>query len=231
MFPEFKPFFNNRFGNGALYVLKRYKTKERISKLTMSDFESTKKQMKGKFSYPKFSHLRQLAKDSIGITSKIYDMLIRAAISEYEHLSLLLESIDEQIIDLYQQVDSKLTTIPGMGVITAATIYAEIGDITKFPNPAKLIAFVGFDVSISQSGLAEHHGHIVKRGSGLLRKAIWTFALPSLRFLPVIHDYYHLKKSHGKHHKVALTHVCRKLIRMIYHIEYNHISYNPTLNH
>src|SRR5690606_2051246 len=59
VFPEFKPFFQNRFGHGALYVLKRYQTKERISKLTMSDFESIKKQMMGKLTYPRFSHLRQ----------------------------------------------------------------------------------------------------------------------------------------------------------------------------
>lgn len=76
--------------------------------------------------------------------------------------------------------------------------------------------------------MSEYHGKLVKHGSPLLRKVIWTYALPALKFIPSIHDYYQMKKSQGKHHKVALTHVCRKLIRMIYFIELNRVDYDDT---
>ncbi|MBU1141651.1 MAG: IS110 family transposase [Firmicutes bacterium] len=212
LFPEFKPFFNNRLGSTAFLILKKYKSAQRISKLTMKDYEVLKSKSRGKLTYPKFSRLKSLAKDTIGVQSEIYNKRIQMLIRDYEYLDQSLDEIDQDITTLFGEVKSKLTTIPGLGIIQAATIYAEIGDIHLFSIPQKLIAYVGFDVSISQSGTSEHHGKIVKRGSPLLRKAIWTYALPSLRFIPTLNDYYHKKKSEGQHHKVALTHVCRKLI-------------------
>jgi transposase len=225
IFPEFKPFFNHRLGAIALFVLKKYKSPTRISNLTMKDFDNLRSKSKGKLTYPKFSRLKSLAKDTVGVQSDVYQKRMLTLIEDYEYFNQSLDEIERDIIHLFKEATTKLTTIPGLGIIQAATIYAEIGDIHFFSNPQKLIAYVGFDVSISQSGMSEHHGKIVKRGSPLLRKAIWTYALPSLRFIPQLNDYYHKKKAEGKHHKVAITHVCRKLIRIIYHIEYNQVDF------
>ena len=227
-FPEFKPFFNNRLGKGVFFILKRFKTKERIAKLNKSHHDLIRSKTRG-FTYPKFNRLKQIANDSIGVSSKAYDLLIQEAIKQYEHLDETLKTIDLEIITLYRQTDSKLLTIPGLGIITAATIYAEVGDFKNFSNPAKLIAFAGFDVRIIQSGTQKHYGRLVKHGSSLLRNAIWSYALPAVRFIPTINDYYHKKKAQGKHHKVILSHICRKLIRMIYHIEYHHVSFDSNL--
>ena len=226
VFPEFKPFFNNRLGSTALFILKKYRSAQRISKLTMKDFNDLKSKSKGKLTYPKFSQLKRLANETIGVQSDVYQKRMLSLIADYMYFDQSLDEIDQDIIHLFKEVKTKLTTIAGLGIIQAATIYAEIGDIHLFSNPQKLIAYVGFDVSISQSGMSEHHGHIVKRGSPLLRKAIWTYALPSLKFIPTLNDYYHKKRAEGKHHKVALTHVCRKLIRIIHHIEYNQIDFD-----
>jgi len=226
IFPEYKPFFNNRLGATALSLLKKYGSPQRISKLTMKDFDDLRSKSKGRLTYPKFSHLKLLAKETVGIQSEVYQKRMLTLIDDYTYFDQSLDEIERDIINLFKEAESKLTTIPGLSIIQAATIYAEIGDIHLFSNPQKLIAYVGFDISISQSGISEHHGHIVKRGSPLLRKAIWIYALPSLRFIPTLNDYYHKKRAEGKHHKVALTHVCRKLIRVIYHIEYNHIDFD-----
>lgn len=226
IFPEFKPFFNQRLGATALFILKKYKSPARISKFIMQDYECLRTVSYGRLTYPKFSRLKSLAKDTIGVQSAVYNKRMQTLIRDYEYFNQSLDDIDQEIIQLFSEAKTKLRTIPGLGIIQAATIYAEIGDIHLFSNPQKLIAYVGFDVSISQSGISEHHGHIVKRGSPLLRKAIWTYALPSLRYIPTLNDYYHKKKAEGKHHKVALTHVCRKLIRMIHHIEYNQIDFD-----
>lgn len=229
-FPEFKPFFKNRLGVSALFILKRFKTKARISKLSSSDFELIRSKTRGRITYPKFNGLKQIAKDSIGISSKVYDLLIQTSIRQYEYLTQILKLLDDEIITLFKKTNSKLLTIPGLGTITAATIYAEVGDFKNFSTPAKLIAFAGFDVRIIQSGTEEHYGKLVKHGSSLLRNAIWTYALPAVRFIPTINDYYHKKKVQGKHHKVILSHICRKLIRMIYHIEYHNVSFDQTLS-
>lgn len=131
---------------------------------------------------------------------------------------------------LFSKTNSKLSIIPGLGIIKAATIYAEVSDFKNFSSPAKLLAFAGFDVRIIQSGTKESYGKLVKYGSSLLRSAIWTYALPAVRFIPTMNDYYHKKRDQGKHHKVALAHVCRKLIRMMHYIELNNVSYDSNLS-
>lgn len=230
-FPEFKPFFNKRLGAGALFILKRFKTKSRIAKMTMSDYDLIRSKTKGTMTYPKFNRLKQLAQDSIGVSSKVFDLLIQTSIEQFENLTDILKSIDSEIITLFNQTESKLLTIPGLGIITAATIYAEVGDIKNFSNPSKLIAFSGFDVRIIQSGTQEHYGKLVKHGSSLLRSALWSYALPAIRFIPTFNDYYHKKRAQGKHHKVILSHICRKLVRMIYHMEYHNVSFDFNQSH
>jgi len=57
-----------------------------------------------------------------------------------------------------------------VGKITAMTFATEIGDITKFSNPKKLVGFVGFDSKIKQSATSLNiHGHISKRGNRIIR--------------------------------------------------------------
>lgn len=225
-FPEFKGFFNNILGKTPIYILKTYKNKERISSLTTSHFETLRKISMGKFSYPKFSKLKNLAKTSIGTSSKTYDLLIVTIINHYLELTKTIENLDQEIETLYHKTDSLIHTIPGIGIIAAATIYAEIGDIHRFSNPGQLTAYAGLDVKISQSGTTERFGKIVKRGSSLLRKKVYMYSLHSLRFIPQMHDYYHLKKSQNKHHKVVLTHISRKLFRIIFFIETNKVLFD-----
>ena len=225
-FPEFKVFFKNILGKTPLYILKTYRNKEKISNLTTSHFETLRKMSIGKFTYPKFSKLKNLAKTSIGNTSKIYDLLIVTIINHYYNLTNIINTLDQEIEILYSETDSLIHTIPGIGIIAAATIYAEIGGINRFSNPGQLTAYAGLDVKISQSGTSERFGKIVKRGSSLLRKKVYSYALHSLRFIPQMNDYYYLKKRQDKHHKVILTHISRKLLRIIFYIETNKILFN-----
>jgi len=45
-----------------------------------------------------------------------------------------------------------LQSIPGIGLISAVTILAEIGDFSAFSKPGKLVAYFGIDPSVMQSG-------------------------------------------------------------------------------
>lgn len=70
-------------------------------------------------------------------------------------------------------------TIPGIGLVAAATILAEIGDIYRFKNASSLVAYAGIDPSVKQSGeFNSIHNHMSKRVSPYLRHAI--FWLPAL---------------------------------------------------
>ena len=127
-------------------------------------------------------------------------------------------------------IDSVIETIPGIGPINGATILGEIGDINKFSSPAKLVAYAGIDASVRQSGEFEGtHNVMSKRGSPYLRKALFSAALVASRYDPVLKAFYDKKRSEGKCHRVALSHVCKKIIRVIYILETKNIQFDPSL--
>ncbi len=63
----------------------------------------------------------------------------------------------------------RLQTIPGVGELTATTIYSGVGDVKRFPGEKALVAYVGLVPSVRQSGEVQRLGSITKTGSKALR--------------------------------------------------------------
>ncbi len=226
-FPELKPFFNNMISSTLLYILEKYTNTKHIA--SMKDYDSIRKISYGKFTYAKFAKLKELTKNSVGFHNENTDLLISTYVSIYNDFNNKIDPIEKQISTIIKVLNPRMLTIPGIGEISAATILSEYGDIKNFSNPNKMLAFAGLDPSISQSGTLESNGKMVKHGSGHLRYAIMNSAMTILRFSPEFYDYYLKKRSEGKCHRVALSHVCKKLIRVIYTLEKNDIDFNPSL--
>ena len=82
--------------------------------------------------------------------------------------------IEKQIASLLKEFESQLMSIPGVGTVLAATILSEIDDISRFSSADKLLAYVGLDPSVKQSGeFKSSQNRMSKRGSPYLRRAIW----------------------------------------------------------
>jgi transposase len=65
-----------------------------------------------------------------------------------------------------------LQTMRGISLIVAATLAAELGDLTRFKRPGQLMAFVGLIPSEHSSGETVKKGSITKAGNGHVRKAL-----------------------------------------------------------
>jgi transposase len=226
IFPEFKPFFNERLAGSAIFILKRFKSRIRISKLSTKDYEAIRSFSKGKMTYVRAQKLKYLAQNSIGYETPSDLFLLKHSIKHYEEISSTIELIDAEILSIMKDIPQTLTTMPSVSIISAAIIIAELGDFKNFTNPSQIISFSGLDTSVNQSGLMETRGHLVKRGSGLLRMTLWQVTFTSLRLNPKLYDYYLKKRAEGKHHKVAMVHSARKLIRTIYHLGVNQMSFD-----
>ena len=226
-FPELKTFFNNMISTTLLYILEKYKNTTHIS--LMKDYESLRKVSHGKFTYARFAKLKELAKDSIGHHNDNSDLLISTYVSTINHFNEKIDPIDKQISTIIKELNPRMLSIPGLGEISAATILSEYRDIKNFSSPNKMLAFAGLEPSIIQSGTLENNGKMVKHGSGHLRYAIMNIAMSILRYSPTFYDYYQKKRSEGKCHRVALSHVCKKFIRVIYSLEKNNIDFDPSL--
>jgi len=226
-FPELKPFFNNIISTTLLFILNKYKNANHIA--LMKDYDSLRKISRGKFTYAKFAKLKELAKNTVGYYDNNTDLLISTYVSLYNYFNDKIDPIDKQISTIIKELNPSILSIPGIGEITAASIIAEYGDISCFSSPAKMLAFAGLEPSIIQSGTLESNGKMVKHGSGHLRYVLMNASLTLLKFNSTFYDFYLKKRSEGKSHRVALSHVCKKFIRLIYTLETKHVDFNPSL--
>ena len=227
IFPEFKPFFSNRFSATSLYILEKYKSADKIA--NMKDFDSLKSLSRSHFTYSKFIKLKDLAKNTIGQSNEIFELQLQILLNLYKEIDIKIDSIDNQISTIVKELNPPTLSIPGIGVISCATIISEFGDISKFSTPSKMLSFAGLEPGIIQSGTMSTNGKMVKRGSGYLRHALMNVAMVVIANNRVFYDFYFKKRSEGKCHRVALSHVCKKLIRVIYILETKNILFDPSL--
>lgn len=106
-----------------------------------------------------------------------------------------------------------LESIKGVGLLTAVTVLAEAGDLRRFPRSRQLTAFAGVTPRQSLSGTSVRgRSPMCKRGSGRIRAALYMAATCAIRFNPDMAAVYNGMVARGKHKRVALGAVMRKLL-------------------
>ena len=229
VFPEFKSFFKGRFSATALYILFHYASPEKISNMNSKSYEPLRRLSRGRFSMVDFVELKTLARNTVGSTCDYLLQEMEITIDIYNQLQSKAEEIELQIHDCVLDLAPPMLTIPGIGAASAAVILSEFGDLSKFNSPSKLLSFAGMEPGYFQSGTSESTGKMVKHGSSHLRYAMMNCAQTVINNEPTFAAYYAKKRAEGKEHRVALTHVAKKLLRVIYTLQTKELSYNPDL--
>lgn len=225
-FPEFKPFFNERLSKTALYLLENYGSAGKMARMNSASYEKLRSLSRGKFSPQQFLRLKELAANTVGVNNSIFDVELNSLLSLYKSLVKEINTIEKEINKLIEEVHPHYMSVPGIGPLSAAVIYSEYGDISNFTNPGQMLAFAGIEPGINESGTESHGGKMVKRGSSQLRYTLINCCLPLIRFDMTFATYYAKKRGEGKPHRVAITHVAKKLIRVIYALERQDIDFN-----
>lgn len=214
-FPEFKPFFHEYFSKTALYLLENYGSAEKMARMNTASYEKLRSLSRGKFSPQQFLALKSLAANTVGVNNSIFDTERSSLLTLYKQICIL----ETRITELIKEVHPHYMSIPGIGPISAAVIYAEYGDISNFSKPSQMLAFAGLEPGVNDSGTESHGGRMVKRGSSQLRYVLMNCALPLIRFDMTFAAYYARKRAEGKPHRVAMSHVAKKLVRVIFALE------------
>ena len=222
IFPEYESVFSDVFGKTSREILTLFnspadfedippdKLKLLLDRVTMK-----------KFARKKLEELSFKAKNSFGITFGIQSLALQLQllIAQISFIEEQISQLDTKIADLLKRLNSPITTIPGVGTVLGATILSEIGDITRFATPAKLVAFAGIDSKLNQSGTSQDSvGKMTKRGSPYLRTALFRAALVASNIDPVFKAFYQKKRSEGKHHLTCIGAVARKLCYTVHAI-------------
>lgn len=171
------------------------------------------------FGRDKAIQIRDLARNSIGLNSNSVSFELKQTISIIQFIQEQLDDVEKRIKEILKEINSPILTIPGISFKTAGSILAEIGDISRFDSPAKLLAFAGLDPSMYQSGkFFSTHSVMVKRGSKYLRFALMTAARMVCLNDSTFNAFKDRKMTEGKHYMVAMGHVAKKLVRVIYYL-------------
>ena len=111
-----------------------------------------------------------------------------------------------------------LITIPGIAWVLAYTIAAEIGDITRFSSPAKLVGYTGLCPRVYQSGESDRRGRLSKMGPRYLRWALVEATTHASRHPAYSERYERTKRRLGKQRgpRVAQVDLARRLAEAIW---------------
>jgi transposase len=182
----------------------------------------------GKYGREKAEQIRGLARNSIGLYSRAVGFELQQTIRLIQNLQEEIDLLDKEIRRIMREIKSPVLSIPGIGYVLGAIIISEIGNIENFSSPAKLQAFAGLDPAIYQSGqYTATFTPTVKRGSTYLRWGLMQAARLVAYRDPTFAAYQEKKLSEGKHFFVALTHVTKKLIRVLFHLLKTGQNFNP----
>ena len=231
IFPEYEKQFSSLWLSTSMGILEKYLTPENIENAPIDElFEIIKDKSHNKLTMKKAISIREAAADTFGIkiAQDAFSFQLKQLIDRMNFLDKQIEALDCQILEYYEKFDCYLHTIPGIGMIAAATILAEIGDINRFKSSSALVAFAGIDPTVRQSGeFSSTHNHMSKRGSPYLRHAIFLAATTCSFHNSPLNAYYKKKREQGKHHLTATGAVARKLTTVIYAVLRDGKPYEP----
>lgn len=149
----------------------------------------------------------------------------------------IVETLTEEIQNLEETIEDRagslketqlLMTIPGISYYTALTIYAELGEISRFDDDKSVVSYVGLNPVIRESGDSRIEGSISKRGSGRVR---WLLVQAANTAVHTCSDEYlsrfYERLASRKNSQKAIVATARKMLISIYHMLARGDVYDP----
>lgn len=224
LFPEYLKLFSNPYQGSALAIISKYPSPKKLSKAHLSSINSllhAKCKTTAK-------EIIEAAKSSIGNDNDYLSFSLIQAINTLNFIQSKLDAYDNKIKEYVDMLDTKITSIPGVGYTTAGIILGEIGDISRFKNSEHLVSYAGLDIEVYESGKFKATNHrISKKGSKYLRYALYQVAKVCWRHDPVLNKYYEKKKSEHKHFYVIVGHLEKKMVKIIFSVLKSGKEYIP----
>ena len=221
LFPELEKLVPSLHIASVYALLSEFPSAKLISKVHLTRLTNLLSEAsKGRYGRDKAILIRDAARNSIGSYMPAKELELKHTLKLIQELNSEIDEIEYHINEIMAEMDTPILTIPGISNRMGAMILAEIGDFERFSSPDKILAYAGLSPSTYQSGqLTSSHSHMEKRGSRYLRYALFNATKFVCNWDPTFADYLQKKRSEGKHYNVAISHACKKLVRVIYHLQ------------
>ncbi|HFJ9482973.1 IS110 family transposase [Bacillus cereus] len=226
-YPSYKRFFSELDGKTALAFWQQYPSPSCLEGANIKQLTAFLLDVSNNTcSVKKASDILKLVKED-GHTMKEYqetrDFLVRSIVRDIEFKKKEMKYIERELKRLVNLLDYQLNTMPGIELVTASALIAEIGDIRRFLNANKLARFAGIAPVYFGSG-GKGKAHKSKQGNRALHALFYNLAVQQVQVAkgskmprnPVFHAYYQKKLKEGKTKGQALVCIMRRLVNIIY---------------
>ena len=240
LFPElvrFLPRLPGRTDLGqpaVLQLLSTYGSAQVVAHVSLDELAAALEQMSaGRWGRGEAQALQELARHSTASSRAIAarSLVARTLALHLLDLQARVAELETAIADLLKDdvEGQRLQQIPGIGQKGAATIRAELGDVSRFQRVDEVVAYAGLDPRTRQSGAFVGQKHLSKQGPGALRHALYLAAFVAARCSPEWQGRYQRLLDRGRAKKEAYTILARALLRVVYHLLRTGQSYDPAL--
>ena len=223
LFPELETLVPTLHMASVYAILSEFPGAKQIADAHLTHFKTVLSDAsKGRYNREKAIEIREAARCSIGSVMPAKSLELQHTIRLIRELYKEIEEIEAAIKAIIDEMAPPILTIPGISYRMGAMILAEIGDFSRFDSPDKLLAYAGLSPSTYQSGKLNATGayaHMEKRGSRYLRYALFNATKYVCIWEPSFASYLAKKRAEGKHYNVAISHVAKKLVRLIYALQ------------
>jgi len=220
LFPELDKCFCSLYIDTVLNLIREFPSAKDIAAcniIRLTNFLSSLSH--GRLKRAKAEELKLAAKNSIAKYNYGDALELKLTVERILFLETQKARYDEEITTIMSELNSPITSIPGIGNVVGATILSEIGDISNFSTSAKLLAFAGAEPSTYQSGkFTATNTPMVKHGSKYLRNALYLATTMAKIHSPSFAAYIDRKRSQGKHYYTSISHGMKKMTRVIFSI-------------
>jgi len=228
-FPELQYFFKSGLHQNSVYkLLSEAPSAEAVASMHLTHLKNLLEVAShGHFDKETAKDLRVLAQKSVGHTDPALSIQVTQTIDQIELLDRQIDKVEAEMTSIMAFYDPVIMTIPGIGPVNGGMILGEIGDINRFSEPSKLLAFAGLDPSVYQSGnFKASRTRMSKRGSRVLRYALVNAAHNLVKNNATFKAYYDAKMAEGRTHYNALGHCAGKLVRIIWKMMTDDVEFN-----
>ena len=228
--------FSNTFSATALAVYEEFESADTLAYMDLHELtEFLRKKGKNHFSNPEevAKAIQKAARSSYRLPKTVNDsvnQVLSISISSMKAMESQIKEFDKAIAAQMELIPNTLTSIRGIGPVYSAGIIAEIGDINRFPNQAKLAKYAGLVWKQHQSGDFESENtRLIKSGNRFLKYYLGEAAMSLVRCDTEYSRFYHRKYNEvNKHqHKRALALTARKFVRLVFRLLKDNRLYIP----
>jgi transposase len=168
------------------------------------------------------------AEKALGNLSKLVVGSLKRSLRNIEKEVILIEAhLLELVKSDYQEVLTKIESIPGIGRKTAMMLIVLTDGFERFESSSQLCSFCGLTPVIRQSGSSvKGRVRVSKIGNSKLRNLLFMCSFTACKCNKACKDIYERITAKGKSKKLALIAVCNKLLRQAFAIAKSGVEYN-----